>query len=180
MVQQFQPDVMVLDINMPRLEGIEATKRISDLQLRSQVLILSMYSDEALVKKALKNGARGYLLKRSVSEELITAVRAVSRREIYISPAIEKTVVTDLLNSTADTGKLDPINLLTPREREVFKLIAEGYTNNAIALELDISVKTVEKHRAKLMEKLGVSDLVGLVRAAIKHRVIFIEEWDRR
>lgn len=174
LVTRLSPDVLVLDVNMPRLGGIEATKLIRTQDLPTQVLILSMYSDESLVKKAFRNGARGYLLKQSVTEELLNAVRAASRWEFYISPALSEVVGTHLF----DTGELDvdPFETLTPREIEIFKLVAEGSTNNAIAYSLKISVKTVEKHRASLMEKLGVYDLAGLVRAAVKHGIIFVDE----
>jgi DNA-binding NarL/FixJ family response regulator len=174
LVTSLSPDVLVLDINMPRLGGIEATKLIRTQDLPTQILILSMYSDESLVKKAFRNGARGYLLKQSVTEELLSAVRSVSHWEFYISPALSDIIGTDLI----DIGEVDvdPFETLTPREIEIFKLVAEGSTNSAISYNLKISVKTVEKHRASLMEKLGVYDLAGLVRAAVKHGVIFVDE----
>lgn len=172
---ELEPDVLVLDINMPRLEGIEAMKKVLDLELKTQVLILSMYSDESLIKKALRNGARGYLLKRSVTEELLLAIHAASRRELYISTDISESFDVDWLTIQAANDDSDPLERLTDRERQVFKLIAEGYTNNAVASELNISVKTVEKHRSNLMEKLGVQDMAGLVREAIKQGLIFLE-----
>jgi DNA-binding NarL/FixJ family response regulator len=175
LAERLKPDVLVLDINMPKIDGIEAIKKIDEQSIEIQVLILSMYSDESLVKKALRNGARGYLLKRSVAEELLFAVRAASRREFYISPEITRGVDIDWLNIQEIEEDADPLERLTERERQVFKLIAEGYTNNAIAAQLVISVKTVEKHRANLMEKLGVSDMAGLVREAIKQGLIFLE-----
>ena len=144
--------------------------------MATQVVILSMYSDETLVRQALRNGARGYLLKRSVTEELLLAVRAASRGEIYLSPAISGSIVADLLKLQTDADASSPFERLTPREREVLQLISEGHTNNAIAQILKVSVKTVEKHRANLMSKLNVHDLAGLMRAAIKHGLILLDE----
>jgi DNA-binding NarL/FixJ family response regulator len=133
-----------------------------------------MYSDEALVRRALRNGARGYLLKRSVSEELWLAVRAASRGEIYLSPPISKSVLGDFFQ--AEVEERSVFDRLTPREREVLQLIAEGHTNRAIAQILRISVKTVEKHRANLMSALDVHDLAGLVRIAIDHGLVFPDQ----
>jgi DNA-binding NarL/FixJ family response regulator len=174
LAESMKPNVLVLDINMPRQDGIETLKEIKRLGLGIQVIILSMYSDESLIKKALKNGARGYLLKRSVTEDLLTAIRATNRDEIFISPEITNNVDIDWIITQPEDD--DPLGHLTPRERQIFKLVAEGYTNYAIANELGISVKTVEKHRSNLMEKLGVSDVTGLVREAILHGLIFLED----
>ena len=173
LVEKQRPSVLLLDINMPRLDGIEAMKRIMDLGLETQMIILSMYSDESLIKKAFRNGARGYLLKRSVTEDLLSAIRAANRGESFISPEITKGVEIDWITDDQDDD--DPLSRLTAREYQVFKLVAEGNTNYAIASELDISVKTVEKHRASLMQKLGVNDMAGLVREAILHGLIFLE-----
>ena len=174
-VAELKPDVLVLDINMPRLDGIEVVRKLNEININTQALILSMYSDESLVKRAFRCGARGYLLKRSVTEELLVAVRKVSRRDIYISPEISKSIDIDWPNIEDIPDDSDPLERLTDRERQVFKLIAEGNTNNGIAVELGISIKTVEKHRANLMGKLGVNDMAGLVREAIKHGLIFLE-----
>jgi DNA-binding NarL/FixJ family response regulator len=135
-----------------------------------------MYSDETLVRQALRNGAKGYLLKRSVTEELLLAIRAASRGEIYLSPAISRSIVADLLTLQTDAEASSPFEWLTSREREVLQLISEGHTNKAIAQVLKVSVKTVEKHRANLMSKLNVHDLAGLIRVAIKHGLIFLDE----
>ena len=115
---ELKPDVLILDINMPRLDGIEAAARIREADLATQVLVLSMYSDESLVLRAFKNGVRGYLLKQSVTEELLTAVRTVSTRDFYLSPLLSKIIDIDLQQVRISTGKLDPLTLLTPRERE--------------------------------------------------------------
>lgn len=175
LAERLNPDVLVMDINMPRLDGIEAAQRIRDMKLKTQVLILSMYSDESLVRKAYRKGVKGYLLKRSVSEDLLQAVHAASKREMYVSADIASRMNVNVIRSIHETGELDPFDTLTPREKDVFKLVAEGLTNNAIAYELGISTKTVEKHRARLMEKMGVEDLAALIREAIRHGLMFIE-----
>jgi DNA-binding NarL/FixJ family response regulator len=176
LVERLVPDVLVMDLAMPRLSGNQAAGRVRALGVTTQVVILSMHFDETLVRQALRNGARGYLLKRSVTEELLLAIRAADRGEIYLSPAISPSIVADLLTLQADADASSPFERLTPREREVLQLISEGYTNNAIAQVLKISVKTVEKHRANLISKLNVHDLAGLIRVAIKHGLIFLNE----
>jgi DNA-binding NarL/FixJ family response regulator len=174
LVQRLAPDVLVMDIAMPRLNGTQATQRVCALGTTTQVVILSMHSDETLVRQTLRRGARGYLLKRSVTEELLLAVRAANRGEIYLSPAISATLLDEYLTHPADLEESSPFDLLTPREREVLQLIAEGHTNTAIAQMMNISVKTVEKHRANLMSKLNVHDVATLIRAAIKHNLVLL------
>lgn len=174
LVQRLNPDVLVVDIAMPRLDGTQATERVRALGAATQVVILSMHSDETLVRQTLRSGARGYLLKRSVTEELLLAVRAAVRGEIYLSPAISVSLLDEFLTLQAEERR--PFDLLTPREREVLQLIAEGHTNTAIARMMNVTVKTVEKHRASLMSKLKVHDVAGLTRIAIKHGLIFLDE----
>ncbi len=176
LVQRLAPDVLVLDIAMPRLSGTQAAQRVRSLGVATQGVILSMHADDTLVRQALRNGARGYLLKRSASEELVVALRAASRGEVYLSPAISTPIVDDLLALQSESQDSEPLDLLTPREREVLQLAAEGHTNPAIGQEMNISVKTVEKHRASLMSKLNVHDIAGLVRLAVKHKLIFPDE----
>jgi DNA-binding NarL/FixJ family response regulator len=173
--RNLDPDVLIMDINMPRLNGIQAAEQIKALGLNIRVVILSMHSDKTLVRQALRNGARGYLLKRSVMEELLLAVRAAYNGELYLSPAISDTVLTDYLAGQAELEGEDAFDQLSAREREVLQLIAEGYTNKAIAQAMNISIKTVEKHRANLMVKLNVQDLAGLIRIAIKQGLIFLD-----
>ena len=173
LVQRLVPDVLVMDIAMPRLDGTQATERVRALGVATQVVILSMHSDETLVRQTLRSGARGYLLKRSVTEELLLAVRAAVRGEIYLSPAVSVSLLDDVLAMQADSEGRRPFDLLTPREREVLQLIAEGHTNTAIAHILKVSTKTVEKHRANLMSKLNVRDVAGLIRMAVKHNLVF-------
>lgn len=172
LAREHNPDVLVLDIGMPNLSGIQALERIRRDSPKMRVVFLSMHSDEALVRQALRYGARGYLLKNSLKEELILAVRAASRGEIYLSPAISNVLVDGYLLQSEQAAS--GVDALTTREREVLKLIAEGHTNAEIAAILSISVKTVESHRANLLQKLGVTDTAALVRLAIQHKLVFI------
>jgi len=176
LVERLAPDVLVMDIAMPRLSGNQAVGRIRALGVGTQVVILSMYSDETLVRQVLRDGARGYLLKRSVMGELLLAIRAASQGEIYLSPAISGAIVADFLTPQSDAEPSSPFERLTSREREVLQLIAEGHTSSAIAQILTLSVKTVEKHRANLMSKLNVHHTAGLVRLALKHGLVFLDE----
>ncbi|MBN1314759.1 MAG: response regulator transcription factor [Anaerolineales bacterium] len=174
LVQQLEPDVLVMDVAMPRMNGTEATARIRALNCDTKIVILSMHSDETLIREALRNGASGYLLKRSVTEELLLAVRAANRGQIYLSPVISQSIVEDFLTHR-EVKYTSGFHQLTPREREVLQLVAEGYTNNGIAEALNISVKTVEKHRSSLMTKLDAHDVASLTRIAIKYKLVFIE-----
>jgi DNA-binding NarL/FixJ family response regulator len=170
------PDVLVIDINMPRLNGIQAAEHIRSLGLATQIVILSMYSDETLVRQALQSGVRGYILKRSVMEELMLAVRAAQRGELFLSPSVSEFILNDLF--IGRSGQNDPSGFahLSAREREILKLIAEGHTNKSIGETMHLSAKTVEKHRANLMSKLEVDNLASLIRVAIKHGLIFLDE----
>lgn len=176
LAQRLAPDVVVMDIGMPRMNGVAAIAQIHSLRLPTQMLILSMYSDEILVRQALRNGARGYLLKRSVVEELLLAVRAVHRGETYLSPGISNAILADFLAHQGGTVETSLFDRLSPRERQVLQLVAEGRTNHEIAEMLQIAVKTVEKHRASLMAKLQVQDLAGLFRKAMRHGLIVFDE----
>jgi len=176
LAERLAPDVLVMDIAMPRLNGIQAAEQIRSLGLATQVVILSMYSDETLVRHALRAGVRGYLLKRSVVEELLLAIRAAMRGEIYLSPAISQMMMTDFLTGQSAAEAASPFDQLSAREREALKLVAEGATNKAIAEAMQISIKTVEKHRTNLMTKLNVHDLAGLIRIAIKQGLISLDE----
>lgn len=173
--QKLKPDVLLMDINMPRLNGIQAAEQIRHQGLSTHVVILSMHSDETLVRQALRSGVRGYLLKHAVTEELLIAVRAAQRGEVYLSPTISELVMSDFIVGR-DKLEQSGFEQLSPREREVLKLVAEGYTNKAIADTMHLSVKTVEKHRASLMTKLNVQDLAALIRLALKHGLIFLDE----
>ena len=176
MAERLTPDVLVMDISMPRLNGTQATERIHSRGLATQVVILSMHADETIVRQALRYGAKGYVLKRAVAEELLLAVRAANLGDTYLSPPIAGSILSEFLAVSHGSDEPNVMERLTPRERQVLQLLAEGGTNRAIAQELVISVKTVEKHRTKLMGKLHVHDLTGLVRIAVKQGLASIEE----
>lgn len=169
-----KPDVIVLDLSMPRMDGAQAAARILDMKLPTQIIILSMHADTTMVQQLLRRGVKGYLLKDAVSEELMLAVRSVSQGKMFLSPTISDTVMTMLLSPPAAEAQ-SAADLLTPREREVLQLVAEGQTNSAIAETLSISVKTVEKHRANVMTKLEVNDLASLMREGIKQGLILLD-----
>jgi DNA-binding NarL/FixJ family response regulator len=175
LVERLLPDVVVMDIAMPGLNGIEAVKRIRSLGVKTRIIVLSMYSDESLVREALKNGANGYLTKRALTEELLLAVHDVIRGETYLSREVSNYVLESPLDSKVVSPETKRYDILTSREREVLQLIAEGNTNSLIAERLGISEKTVEKHRSNLMSKLKVHDVVSLVRIAIRQRLIFLD-----
>jgi len=172
LTERLQPEVLILDITMPHLNGMEALKRIRALRVSTRVLMLSMHSDESLVCQAMRGGARGFLLKSSVAEELLSALRAACRGETFLGSEIPEGILDTALTSRNSQG---PLERLTRREREVLQLLAESQKNAEIAQRLGISMKTVEKHRASLMAKLKVHDLAALVRFAIKHAVISLD-----
>src|SRR5512138_241285 len=172
MAEQFKPDVLIMDIMMPRLNGIQAAENMHNLKLPTQIVLLSMYSDEGFVHQALQYGVKGYVLKSSVSDELLWAVRAVARGETYLSGPISEIIIESAINSSAGPPDGDPFASLSPRGKEILQLIAEEYTSGEIGRMLFISEKTVEKHRARLMEKLSVRNLAGLVRMAIKYHLV--------
>lgn len=173
LVERLSPDVLVMDIAMPRLNGIKAAERIRGLGRSTQIVILSMYSDEILVRQAIQNGVRAFLLKGSVTEELLLAIRAASRGATYLSPAISDSFLGEA--TTGGARPLGSIESLTPREQAILHLIGKGYTNNQMAVEMGISVKTVERHRTNLMTKLKVHNLVELIRVAVRHGLIRLE-----
>ena len=176
LAEKLQPEVVVMDISMPRLDGVQATRHILSLSPPPAIVILSVHSDPILAKQLLRQGVKGYLLKKSAAEELSLAIRSAWQGELYLSPAICDPVMTTLMMSTLDDMPEDTASLLTPREQEVLQLIAEGYTNSAMAETLTVSVKTIEKHRSNLMAKLAVNDLAGLIRKSIKYGLIFLDE----
>jgi two-component system, NarL family, response regulator NreC len=167
LAQKLNPDVVVMDVAMPELNGIEATRRIIELAPRARVLALSMHKDAVYVREILRAGARGYLLKDSADADLIAAVRAVAKGEGYLSPGVSDAVLSDYRRHVTD-----PLDLLTGREREVLQLIAEGKTNKEIATSLTLSVYTVEAHRGRLMEKLNLHSTGELVRFAVRSGLI--------
>ncbi len=162
-----QPDVVIMDVNMEGLNGIEGTRRVAEVSPRSRVLALSMHRDAVYVREMLRAGAKGYLVKDADDDALLDAVRAVARGEAYLSPSVADAVLTDYRKHVTN-----PIDLLTAREREVLQLIAEGKTNKDIANQLTLSVYTVEAHRSRLMEKLNLHSTGDLVRFAIRNGII--------
>lgn len=175
LAEELGPEVVIMDIAMPRLDGAQAAAQILALDTPTEIVILSMHSDTVLAQQLLREGVKGYLLKDSIAEELPLAIRSAGRGQLYLSPAISDSVLTTLLSPQTDEPPESMADLLTPREREVLQLIAEGYTNRAMAETLSISVKTVEKHRANLMAKLDVNDLASLMRKVVKHGLIHID-----
>ena len=166
MVKAHHPDVVLMDIAMKTLNGLEATAQIKRDFPQVRVIILSMHAAEEYVQQALKTGASGYLLKDSATRELEFALAAVMRGDVYLSPQISKLVVQSYMQHAGAVES--PLGVLTPRQREILQLIAEGHSAKDIAFRLDLSVKTVETHRAQLMERLGIHDIAGLVRFALR------------
>ena len=173
LVEKHEPHVVLTDIAMPFLNGLEVTRRLAKTFPKVRILILSMYSDEAHVFLALRAGAAGYLLKGSVREELKMAIRAVAQGETYLSPPVAKITIREY--SGRVNAELGPLRKLSPRQEQVLQLIAEGKTTKQIALALNISVKTVESHRTQLMERLDIHDIASLVRFAIKIGLVTLE-----
>jgi DNA-binding NarL/FixJ family response regulator len=172
MAQKLNPDVLIMDIRMPLMNGIQAAERIRDLKLGVRIVLLSMYSDEGLIQQALKSGAKGYVLKSSASEELLMAVQAAYRGETYLSEPISSILMEKGIQAHKDDEAIDPFDTLSPREKEILQLIAEEHTSGEIAEQLSISEKTVEKHRTHMMEKLSVRNLAGLTRLAVKYGLV--------
>jgi len=164
---KLKPDVVVMDVAMPELNGIEATRRMAEHAPHARVLALSMHKDSVYVREILRAGARGYLLKDSVAADLVSAVRAVAAGEGYLSPAVSDAVLDDYRRHVTN-----PIDLLTSREREVLQMLAEGKTNKEIAGILNLSVYTVDAHRGRIMEKLNVHSINELVRFAVRNGLI--------
>ena len=171
LVRDLHPDVLVTDIGMPRLNGIQAAEKIRDHGLTTRVVILSMHSDKSLVQQCMRLGVKGYVLKNSVRDELVMAIQAAARNATYLSPAVSDLVLNTLTGSETEEVP-DGYDQLTAREREILKLIAEGYTNKAIADTLHLSIKTIEKDRSRLIDKLKTRDLAGLIRIAMKHGLV--------
>jgi DNA-binding NarL/FixJ family response regulator len=167
LVREQRPDVALVDVAMPGLSGLELAERIADEQPATRVLILSMHKDEAYVRRALHAGVAGYLLKDSDTDELERAIRAVARGDGYFSPAVSA-----LLAGEYRRGGEPPAEALSPRQREVLRQIALGRSTKAIARALGLSVKTVETHRAGLMRRLHIHDVAGLVRYALREKLV--------
>jgi len=173
-VRELSPDVVVMDLSMPELNGIEATRQIARSFPRTRILALTMYGDEKYVFQALKAGAAGYILKTATGAELAGAIRAVHGGSPYFSAAVSRKIMDSYLSEDDKTTKSVQSDHLTGREREVLQLVAEGYSNTKVAELMGISVKTVETHRSNIMKKVGVHDVTGLVKYAIKRGIIIL------
>jgi DNA-binding NarL/FixJ family response regulator len=170
LVEDLKPDIAVLDIAMPEMNGLDATRAIRGCCPDTQVVILSMHEGEEYLREALRAGAAGYVLKRAAAKELVGAIQRVCHGESYLDPALTRTLISDYVRQV-ERGD-EPPDALTERELEVLKLVAEGFTNRQIALKLNISIKTVQTHRANLMDKLNLHDRTELVRYAIRRGLI--------
>ena len=164
LASKLKPDIVVMDVAMPELNGIEATRRMVEANQRVKILVLSMHKEAVYVREILRAGARGYILKDAIDSELVSAVRSVAKGDGYISPAVSGALLNDYRKDVTD-----PLDLLSNREREVLQLISEGKTNKEVANKLNLSVYTIDSHRGKIMEKLNLHSTGELVRFAIKH-----------
>jgi DNA-binding NarL/FixJ family response regulator len=169
--KEIKPDVVLMDLSMPELNGADATRAILDKDGECRVIVLSMYVEREYVRRALKAGASGYVVKRSAAKEVVEAIRAVHAGQRYLSPRVADVVIDDY----AGDGKADLLEKLSAREREVLQLLAEGRTGAEIAQRLSLSQKTVETYRARLVEKLGIRDVAGLVKFAIQRGLVSLD-----
>jgi two-component system, NarL family, response regulator NreC len=172
MASELHPDVIVMDIAMPRLNGIDATGQIVKQLSGAGVIMLSMYSDEEYLVRALSAGAKGYLLKDSAETDLVRAVHSVSEGKPFFSPAIAKTLLEDYVRRLQQRGMSDSYELLSDREREVLQLLAEGKTNKEVATLLNLSTHTVETHRTHIMQKLNLHNTAEIVLYAVRKKII--------
>ena len=169
---ELKPDILLMDLSMPNMGGIDATRQLSQSEPKVRVLILTVHEDESLLKEVIRVGAAGYIIKRAAQEDLIHAIRVVSRGDLYIHPAMTRA----LFNDAAVPPKVSEIETLTLREIEVLQLLAKGYTNRQIAEHLNLSPRTVEGHRANVSGKLGLHSRVELVEYAEKHGLLKVRE----
>lgn len=169
---ELQPDIVVMDIAMPRLNGVEALQQIQRRHPNTRILVLSMYADEAYVTRAIRAGAAGYLLKDSAEADLIQAINAVLEGKSFFSPAVARVLLDEYVRQQAEQDSSDRFETLSEREREVFQLIAEGYSSKRAARVLEISPTTVETHRAHLMEKLDLHSTADIVLCAVRKGIV--------
>jgi DNA-binding NarL/FixJ family response regulator len=171
LVRRLKPHVVLMDVAMGDLNGIDATRLISNEHPDVRVLVLSMHSDEQYIFEALKAGAKGYVLKSAAVKELMTGIREVAAGRNYVSPSLASVVMHDYIRRAKGDQVISQVDKLTAREREVLQLIAEGHSSAEVAKSLYISIRTVETHRHNIMEKLGIHSIAGLTRFAIRHRL---------
>jgi two-component system response regulator NreC len=170
--EEHRPDLLIVDIGMPKLSGIEVATRAQKLDRPPAVIILSMHADESYIIRALAAGARAYLLKDATDEDLIPAIRAVASGKPFFSPAVTAVLVEDYMRTLQKRGLTDSYHLLTDREKEVLHLLAEGWSNKEVATLLDLGLSTVETHRANLMQKLNLHNTAEVVLYAVRKRII--------
>ncbi len=170
MITKLQPDILILDMSMPDQDGITVTRQVKQAGSKTRILILTVHEDEALLREAIKAGASGYILKRAAETELISAINILMRGDLYIDPSMMRV----LLDTSTQASPIEKtqVEKLTARETEILRLIVQGFTNRQVAKELNLSVRTVEGHRANLSEKLGLKSRVELVRYAKAHGLI--------
>jgi two-component system response regulator NreC len=169
---EYQPDILILDIGMPKLNGIEVAARAQKLERPPHVIVLSMHADESYIIRALAAGARAYLLKDATDEDLLPAVRAVTSGKPFFSPAVTAVLFEDYMRRLQARGLTDSYHLLTDREKEVLQLLAEGRSNKEVATLLDLGLSTVETHRSNLMQKLNLHNTAEIVLYAVRKRII--------
>ncbi|MEZ5356835.1 MAG: response regulator transcription factor [Bryobacteraceae bacterium] len=172
LAESLRPEVVVMDIGMPLLNGIEATRQITEAFAGTRVVVLSMYSDESYVLRALKAGARGYILKDSAEADLLRAVRAVSEGKSFFSPRVSRMLLEDYIRQLKEKGEEDSYELLTSREREILQLLAEGKSNKDVANLLNLSLYTVETHRSHILQKLNIHTVPELILYAVRKGII--------
>ncbi len=169
---EHRPDIVVLDIGMPLLNGIEVAARVQKLDPPPRVIILSMHADESYIIRALAAGARAYLIKNATDEDLLPAIRAIAAGKPFFSPAVTAVLVEDYVRQLQARGLTDSYHLLTDREKEVLQLLAEGRSNKEVATLLDLGLSTVETHRANLMQKLNLHNVAEIVLYAVRKGII--------
>ena len=172
LAEQLQPDLILLDLSMPYLGGLDALPNLRKLAPSTRILILTMYDDPQYLRQALKNGASGYILKKAVDAELLSAMRAVLHGEIYVHPSMTRNLLNDMLDESRSTNKESTWDNLSEREQEVLKMVVLGHTSAEIASQLNLSSKTVDTYRARGMEKLGLRSRAALVKFALQYGLI--------